>query len=283
MSARLLLTGAGGWIGRRLHARLLEHGHDVRVVRHNTPGEEVSAQAALADVVVHAGGRTEGSRAELLEGNVRQALELAQGCARTENTVVHLSSAKVYGWDPTGQAVCAEDAAIVLSDDRYSASKKIAEDVLSVGAAGSVLLRISNVYGEGIPARYIVGQMLDTASRDGRIEIECSGASRRDFVHLDDVVGVVERVVARALAEPVAGRHVYNVSAGRQLTLLDVAHQFAELLRTEIRTGHAPPRLAPSLPNDKALRTIATAGFRDPVDGIRETLQRWREEPWILR
>src|SRR4051812_16814320 len=123
---RVLITGAGGFLGRELVARAVEAGHEgsalvrrdppgpdaldpsVRVVRGDLrrPGEWTGALAET-DVVVHAAAAPGGDRAQQLSNTVVATERLLD--ALTDQPVkrfVHVSSLSVYDYHslPVGSA-----------------------------------------------------------------------------------------------------------------------------------------------------------------------------------
>ena len=281
-----MITGARGWIGGHVVRRLAGQGLTPMCVGHNDPFEIIAKAAAAADVIVHAGGVYSNSRSEFVSGNIEQAVGVAQGCSQSGATVIFLSSVKVYGWaEMQGQA--ADEAARTPAADNFSAAKLLVEDLFGRAAQRSVVLRIANVYGRKVPDKYAIGTMLATTRREGRVVLECAGESRRDFVHLDDVVGVIERSVfaslpgsesdSRALT---AGRNIFNVASGIPVTLAEVARLFYEELgaTVELRGGHEFS--SPTFPNRKAIESGLIDSFRNPIDGVRTLLRDWRSNPW---
>jgi nucleoside-diphosphate-sugar epimerase len=299
-----MLTGAGGWIGRAVLARLAEDGMNVVCVSHRADPAEISREADAADVVVHAGGVYSNDRVDFVSGNVEQAVAVARGCSKVKNTVVFLSSVKVYGWATSEAPVGADGDGDGDGDggdgggdgntrtttlparglDRFSAAKRLVEDLFAAAAHRSVVLRLSNVYGSGVPAKYLIGTMLATARREGRVRLDCDGTSRRDFVRLTDVVNVIRRVVTAHrcdAAQPLPpGPHVFNLSSDKLVSLGEIAAVFADVLGTTVEIGSGPARSSPRVPNGKLIRARYGATFVDPLDGIRALLQQWRTDPW---
>lgn len=286
MSAgRVTVTGARGWIGGGVVRRLEAWGLVPLCVAHDSgPGAAADA-AARADVVVHAGGLYSNARADFVTGNVEQAVALARGLSKGHGSVIFLSSVKVYGWS-RAQQVADEDTP-APAPDNFSAAKRLAEELFAHAAVRSVLLRISNVYGRGIPAKYAVGTMLESARREGRVVLDCDGSSTRDFVHFDDVVSVIERAVLACLEASAPrsvrlgpGRHVFNVASGQPATLADVAGVFHEQLGAEVQLRGGTPVSSPRFANGKIIESNLAGAFTSPLEGVRALLRDWRSNPW---
>jgi UDP-glucose 4-epimerase len=281
-TVRILVTGAGGWIGRAVVARLRKQGMDVVCNHRSSTAGEVADAAAMADVVVHAGSGYSNARRDVVDGGLGQAIAVARGCARTDNVVIFLSSTKVYGWETLAGRIDPPltESAIRLPADNFSRAKVIAEDVLSTAAHRCTILRISNVYGRHIPAKYAIGTMLASALRDGKVVLDCDGTSRRDFISHDDVIDVINGAVHEAVADHSPGTMTYNVASGRSLTLADAAAIVADATGTTVETRGRSPISSPSIDHQAVLAKGWVTRFTDPEKGLLNLMNQWKEERW---
>lgn len=283
----VLVTGAGGWIGSSVVRRLRDGGRDVECAGRDTPASLVADLSASAAVVVHAGSAYSNARQDFVDGGLSQVLAVARGAARAENAVVFLSSAKVYGWatesdERSSNRLC-DEASVYSGSDNFSAAKHVAEQIITHAASRSVLLRISNVYGVGIPAKYAIGTMLKSARDSGRVTLKCDGSSRRDFVHLDDVVHVIVAATVDLIdriGQP--GSRTFNVASGDLQSLSSIARLFGEALGTEVATLGGRPEFSPALDNRRVMEAGWITEFRHPMDGVRSLLEQWKSQPWEL-
>lgn len=279
---RIAITGSHGWIGGAFVRLIGDEGSgefDVVPIHHATT-DDAAALAAVesADIVIHAGGVASYDRVKVVEGMVAQGALLARGLARTNNTVVFLSSIKVYGWARTTDQVCTEEDPVTPSEP-FGSAKMVVEDTMRLAALRSICLRISNVYASDCPAKYAFGTMLDTVRREGRMILDCTGESERDFVHLADVLGVLQRIVAWARQEgrPAAPSHrIFNVASGQSVSMMSMARVFERELGATIETRNGRVISSPRFAN----RAVRDAGFADafvaPLAGARAILQESR-------
>jgi nucleoside-diphosphate-sugar epimerase len=203
---RILVTGAGGFLGGAIHRRLAARG-DLEVVAADRA--DLQDPAAMLsrwrpDVVVHAAGRTHGSPDALYADNVALTGSLAAGLAEStpERGLILLGSAAQYGPSPD-RTPWRESGPCRPADD-YGTSKLVAEASAFAQAATSGLrvtsLRIFNVISpqphgqQAYPSflRKLAAAM--SAPSPWRVEMGDLSAVR-DFVALDDVLQAVERAV----------------------------------------------------------------------------------------
>jgi nucleoside-diphosphate-sugar epimerase len=258
----ILLTGASGFIGGRLAARLVDEGHAVRcLVRASSdtaalealgPGIELvvgdltdrtGLERAVAgrELVIHSAAMVSdwGTVEEIRAVNARASAELATvAAAGGVRRFVHVSTTDVYG-NPGGRGVD-ETFVPVGFANWYSETKREAEAALTRISAETgmelVILRPATVYGPG--SRDVVGELM-TAVRGGYLPLIGGGRAIAGLVYVDNVVDAV----LLALSRPEAAGETFNVTDELSVTW----RQFlADLARG---MGYRSPRirLAPKL------------------------------------
>jgi nucleoside-diphosphate-sugar epimerase len=256
---RILVTGAGGFIGRHLLRRLESEGHDLTALL--LPGESADGLAAARvlrgditdpaslegpvtgrDAVVHLaaavgyGQTRERCRRINRDGTANVASAAARAGARR---FVHLSSVSVYG-RPAGVPI-AEDAPLRMTGDPYGDTKIEAERILrrfaERGELDLTVLRPVVIYGEGDDK--FLPKLVENL-RSGRARIVGRGDNRVDAVHVDDVV----ELVARVLADPKAVGAVYNVNHPGNPTWSEFVADLSALLGIPAPRRRVPYRAA---------------------------------------
>lgn len=254
----VLVTGATGFIGRRLVARLLDEGAAVRaLVLEGDPGEahllpkgsvevirgsvadaRVVTQAAQgAEVVFHLAAVVgdwapeELFRTVTIEGTRNVLSAAAEAGARA----VLASSIVVYG-DAIGRAVCAEDQPFGEPAGAYSRSKqeqeRIAADLGRRSGLAVTTLRLANVFGPG--SRPWVEMAIEQL-KSGAPALIGRGDQNAGLCYVDNAV---EGFLRAALTPSSAGR-AYNVNDASDIPW---RRYFEDLARA---SGSRPPGALP--------------------------------------
>jgi len=213
---RILVTGAGGFIGQHLCAGLPERGHRV-----------VDAMRG-ADAVVHLANiaYARAPEVELLRVNVQGSLERAQEAAASGvRRFVYLSSALA------GRA-----------DDRYGRSKLAAERALAeVRGIELVVLRPPLVYGPRVKANFLA--LMRAIARGMPLPL-ASVNNRRSLVYVGNLVDAV----ALCLEAPRAAGRTLAVSDGAAPSVTELCRRLGEALETPARLFAFPPALLKLVP-----------------------------------
>ena len=249
---RVLLTGASGFVGRAVQARLLlDNQHSLRSAMRQLPGKTPSKlefcvapalgpdadwNVALQDVdaVIHCAARVHVMQeqaadplAEFRRTNVEGTLCLAQQAVEAGvRRFVFVSSIKVNGEGTLrGEAFSADDAP--AANDPYGISKLEAEEGLLALATASglevVIVRPPLIYGPGVKANFY--SMLGWLNKGiplplGAIE------NRRSLVALDNLVDLL----VLCLVHPAAAGERFLVSDGEDLSTSELLRRIGQAL-----------------------------------------------------
>ncbi|MGA4472129.1 UDP-glucose 4-epimerase family protein [Ectopseudomonas chengduensis] len=262
---RVLLTGASGFVGRAVQARLLVDGvHRLRCAQRKAPitpavgveycqapSLEAEADWSLAlagvDAVIHCAARVHVMHeqaadplAEFRRANVVGTLRLArQAVAAGVRRFVFVSSIKVNGEQTLpGQAYRADD--ISNATDPYGISKREAEDELLALAAETglevVIVRPPLIYGPGVKANFL--SMMRWLQRGVPLPFGAID-NRRSLVALDNLVDLL--VVC--LTHPAASGQRFLVSDGEDLSTTELLRRLSAALGRPARLLPVPQAL----------------------------------------
>lgn len=222
------LTGADGYAGRCVRARLETLGYELRVAT----GELSKSRGPIeCDVLVHLAGATRLSERDVWQSNV-EALAYTLRRLPRHTAVVHISSRAVYA--PNPGAYVDEDAP-VGPVDVYGESKVAAETLVRYSGRPAVILRASALVGVGVDGCTNVASAVDAMVRTALFgePIVCRGDDLWiDPLHIWELADAITRLI---ICRRAWGRTL-NV-AGPAVRLRDLARTVAA--ETEWQTGRS--------------------------------------------
>ncbi len=263
MIKSVFVTGAAGFIGRALVARLAADGARVTAldrVPFALPGaascvvanlaDAVALRAAIADaapsVVFHLAASRARSSAltafrPALEANLLGTLSLVEALAEAapDARLVAIGTAEEYGAAPGPYTE--NDRELPVS--AYSLSKlamtRLLETLARVDGLGVTVLRPSVCYGPGQAPDMFVSALVKALIAGQEFPMT-PGAQTRDFVYVDDLVDALVRAAAR---DEAAGR-IINIGSGVETRICDLAALVEELAGVSglVRAGAVPYR-----------------------------------------
>ena len=255
---RVLVTGAGGYVGaalvvdlQRRGFRVVGYGHSANfpALRARTDGAAELVEGDLTDAraleravrganaVVHAASFAgERSCRRDMPGAVRSIVRgtrhvvdaiAAGGTAR----LVHLSTYAVYSTFRE-RPMPLEESAELTPDDLYGTLKAEAE--WEASRIPAVILRLTNVFGRGsglVLKTDVLGHFT-RAIREGKpLKMNAGGRQGIEFVHVDDVCRVIAELLERPRpTDPLA----LNVGVGRATSIRELAALFQSVAREEL-------------------------------------------------
>lgn len=224
---RVLVTGASGFIGGHVVARLRADGYETIAVDRTWGDISVAATwrgFPPADAVVHLAARSFvpdswESPAGFLRTNLSGTVEALEYC-RTHGAHLVFLSSYMYG-DAVRQPV--HESSALVAKNPYALSKKLADEACQFFAerlgASVAVLRPFNIYGPGQSETFLVPTILRQLESGTEVRVRDLDP-RRDYIYVADVVEAIVRAVA---ARP--GFNVLNLGSGR-------SHSVAELIDT---------------------------------------------------
>jgi nucleoside-diphosphate-sugar epimerase len=259
-AGKVLVTGADGFIGRALCARLAAAGVDhLAAVRGIAPdGSRRDAQVAVGDfaaadwqhvvqgvdAIVHLAGRAHvssrraaDSPTPFIVANVHVTRRLAEAAAQAGvRRIVFASSIKVYGEaSQPGRPFRAGDAS--APQDAYARSKAEAENALGeisrAQGVEAIVLRLPLTYGPGVKGNFLT--LLQAVASERRLPL-AGIANRRSLLYVGNAVSAIEA----ALVAPALPGEPLPVADAEVVSVAQLASRLARALRVEPRLFHVP-------------------------------------------
>ena len=258
---RIVVTGAGGFLGARVAAQLAGGGHEViALARSKLPQESIgngSIALALCDLtdtasiaslgltnidgVVHCAGLSSnwGPRGAFERNNVAATANLlAQARQWGAPHFVFVSSSSVY-FRFKDQLDVGENAVLPPPVNHYVGSKIAAERLVRAATdLPYTIVRPRGIYGKGDKA--LLPRLVKAAQR-GPLPSFRGGQSVIDLTHVDDVVAAIAFVLARR--NKAAGA-IYNVSGGEAVSVREIIRRSGALAGVDVRWREMPWPLA---------------------------------------
>jgi nucleoside-diphosphate-sugar epimerase len=242
---KVAVTGASGFVGKALVARLRDAGHDVAPLS-RTDGIDYDDLAAMtqrlkgADAVVHLAARAHrGGGDDVFEANVRVARVAAQA-ARDAGVprFVLVSSIGVNGNATHGKPFTEDD--VPTPAEAYARSKWRSEQEVRAMLDGSstslVIVRPPLVDGPDAPGN--MAKLRNAVARGWPLPL-ASIDNRRSFIGIENLVDFLLLCVARGDA---AGE-LFVVADGEDLSTPDLVRRIAQRLGRPARLFRFPPAL----------------------------------------
>ena len=299
MSTRVLVTGAGGFIGSHLVEELVRQGYQVRAFVHynsannwynlealspevldsvETVAGDVADAFALDQavrgcrVVLHLAALigipySYGAPAAYVNTNVVGTLNVLQACRRHEvERLVHTSTSEVYG---TAQYVPIDENHPLVGQSPYSATKiaadKLVESYWRSFELPACIVRPFNTYGPRQTARAIIPTIMVQALSGATLRLG-SLDPVRDLTYAGDTA---RGFVAAARAEGMVGQ-VVNLGTAEGVSIGELVERIGALLGKELTVEQDPARVRPA--GSEVMRLISDNSKARRITGWQPTV-----------
>ena len=240
---KILITGASGFIGRKLIPYLLAENHELILHSFNQSLQleypnsfnlrcdicDIHSQfESELDVIIHMASAGISNRSVdydmLFEKNVKGTLKVLELARDRAASLVVLGSFSEYGKSANHYKFIPENAPLQPTYP-YAASKAamsiLCDTYCNEHMINSRYLRLFNVYGDGMPSSYL-WEVLRTASINNQEVYLSPGEQIRDFLHVSSVINVIISILRSSFI----GCNTFNVGSGFPLSIRNFAEHW---------------------------------------------------------
>ena len=231
--AKIIVTGANGFIGRKLTARIKDSTNHETIPISRDFGDITKTETwqliPAADLVIHLAASTFvpdswASPSKFLENNLNGTVNALDFCRLNDSRFIYLSSF-LYK-NPTKLPIT-EDMEIG-ADNPYMLSKKIGEDICTFYANSydipTIIFRPFNIIGTGQDEKFLIPSIIKQAHENGIVNVK-DLEPRRDFLHIDDLVGALMRAI-----EIHRKLDIFNIASGASYSVKEVIGIVEEIM-----------------------------------------------------
>jgi nucleoside-diphosphate-sugar epimerase len=269
--AKILVTGANGFIGKHLCKRLTEDGFiiaDGKSRSYQRPLDvtdlgQLASACRNVDTVIHLAGRTSIERSlrdpyKTYYINYIGALNLLEASRLTDVKRLINVSTFVYGQP---HDIPINEKHRINPHSPYTKSKLLAEMICQYYSCDFdidvVTLRPFQIYGWGARPDSFIPSVIQQIVRKGEVFLNGKNV-RRDFLFVDDFVDLIVAI----LNDFPSGYNVYNVGFGKSHALEKIAKILANQMNKRIKINYEESYPSPSGTNMQADITRVSEAFR---------------------
>ncbi|HII14823.1 MAG TPA: NAD(P)-dependent oxidoreductase [Nanoarchaeota archaeon] len=294
---RVLITGAGGFIGSHIIKRLLKEGAGIYALDkkditaagifyfHADICDRTSLGAAIISInpqiIVHLAACLDknASEVEMMRINYQGTANLIDALeSMPYERFVYISTSELY----FGNGVPFSEQMPLHPQAAYARSKLMAEEYcmrqFNEKSKPITILRPSIVYGPGQAGSMFIPQCITSALKGEDMKMT-AGEQTRDFVYVEDVV----EAILKGSYVPAAAGEIINIGSGIETTLKAAALKINELAGKTMRIdfGALPYRENEIwhyvLDIEKAKTTLGWQPLTAFAEGLRATLLSYRQ------
>ncbi len=286
MNKRILVTGSSGFIGKALVNRLSGVSYDVLGLDMTsgvdlTVPEEVLRIESDREIVIHLAAKSYvpdsfSDPYSFYFNNIHSTLNLLEYCRKNKARFIFFSS-YLYG-NPDYLPI--NENHPLRPHNPYAQTKYLCEELCKAYNRDFdvpiVIMRPFNIYGAGQNPNFLIPTILNQFNNNGSVTLK-DPRPKRDFIHVDDVVSAVEKVMAK----DVEGLNVFNLGFGKSFSIQQIIDTLQQLFNNRTKISFTNEFRKNEVMDTVAdVQNLYTAtGWKPQIDletGLRKTIENSR-------
>ena len=186
--------------------------------------------------------------------------------------IIFFSSQAIYGEDANNNSIT--EKTLPNSTSYYGIAKHTSEKLLSKVAKEKkiplLILRMPRIYGPGDNENYGPTQFFKKGIRNEAIQVWGDGKEKRDYVHVDDLIIIVEKLFKKNIAGEI------NICSGKAVNFKNILLTVQKILRKKIKIVYKKrtrPKVNHVMRNNLLVEKIGKYKFKSLSQGIKTFLQ----------
>ena len=235
---KILITGSKGFVGSHLTTRLKKNneivGYDLKEGRDVLNEDLLDKYLKGVDVVIHLAAFVDGNESwkkpetYLINNGLGTYKVIKCAIKNKVKRIIVFSSAAVYGNPLTPYGV---------SKMWAEAATKVYSDQIE-----TVIVRPFNIYGKGQNPvyGYVINNFSKGIKENGKVTIYGTGKQTRDFIFIDDIVNIVEKLLkSKVSPDPI------DLGTGKETEISDLAKIIGKILQKKYKINYLKERKEP--------------------------------------
>ena len=130
----------------------------------------------------------------------------------------YISSCRIYNNSSTTSETSSFKVSPNKSDEYYNMMKILSENFLFSSIINFKIIRVSNILGYSPKSTLVFPMFVKDAISKKQITISINKNSVKDFIHIDDVVQLIIKIIKRGKS------NIYNLASGKNIKLITLAN-----------------------------------------------------------
>lgn len=307
--SNVLVTGGAGFVGSYIIEKLIEEGHDVRVIDDLRTGDLNNLKSVIDKITFSKDSILNNKALEPLMHKIDTVYHLAaevgvnrvigrdkevwendyEGTANVIDTALRYgakkflftSSSEVYGKFDQERLPMKEDDKF-KPDTLYGEAKLLGEKLVSAYSQyfniTGVSTRYFNAYGPRQTLNgYCIPHFIDAALKGEDIKIHGDGSQTRDLTYIDDAVSLTMALLDDRLKSEVRGES-FNIGTGFAISMNDLANKIIKMTGSKSKIIYIPNRRPTDGYHKKgdATKILEVTGLKPRVgleEGLAKTIE----------